>query len=97
MFTIIGSTTDYYVTFIEHFPINIRNASNYTVHVTQDLVTFEVKIYPNGTDTKYKGYVCVIIELISSPQDTVDLHASVSIKHVTVVGIDLKKYGQYFH
>jgi hypothetical protein len=66
MFTVNESITDYHVTFVEHFPINTRNATN-TFRVTRGLETFEINIYLNGSDT------FVSIEMLTGQQETVDL------------------------
>jgi hypothetical protein len=50
--------------------------------VTQGSVTLEIKIYPNGTNTMYKGYVCVSIELISSLQKIIDLITTFTLKAI---------------
>jgi hypothetical protein len=79
VFTVDESTTDYHVTFVEHFPINTSNATN-TFRVTRGLETFEINVYLNGTNTMYTGYVCVSIEILTSRQETVDLTASFDIQ-----------------
>jgi hypothetical protein len=75
VFSVNESVTDYRVTFFEHFSINIRNTTIHMSRVTQDDVTFEIKMYPNGTETMFKGYVCVSIEMLTSQQDAVDFFA----------------------
>jgi hypothetical protein len=75
VFTVNESVTDYHVNFFERFSINIHNTDIHTSRVTKGLETFEMKIYPNGTETEYKGYVCVSIEMLTSQQDTVDLYS----------------------
>jgi hypothetical protein len=79
VFTVNESTTDYHVTFVEHFPINASNAIN-TFRVTRSLETFEINVYLNGSNTRYTGYVCVSIEILTSQQETVDLTASFDIQ-----------------
>jgi hypothetical protein len=79
VFTVDESATDYHVTFVEHFPINTSNATN-TFRVTRGLETFEINIYLNGSNTRYKGYVYVSIEILTSQQETVDLLASFGIQ-----------------
>lgn len=80
VFAVNESTTDYHVTFVKHFSINIRKATSSTFRLTQGSVTLEIKIYPNGTKTMYKGYVCVSIDLISSPQKIIDLITTFTLK-----------------
>jgi hypothetical protein len=74
VFSVNESVTDYLVTFSERLSIDIHNATVQKYCVTQDNnVTFEFNIYPNGTGTMYKGYLCVTVQMLTSQQDTVDL------------------------
>jgi hypothetical protein len=80
VFTVNESATSHYVTFVERFPIDIRNATIHTSRVTQGDVSFKIKIYSNGTDTMSKGYVCVDIGLLKRQQTVVNLFAIFNIK-----------------
>jgi hypothetical protein len=79
IFTVNESSTDYHVTFVEQFPINIHNAP-FVFRVNQSLVAFEIKIYPNGTKPEYEDYVCVSIRMLRSQQKIVHLLATFSIR-----------------
>jgi hypothetical protein len=67
------------VTFVEHFPINTRNAIN-TFRVTRGLETFEINVYLHGSNTICTCYVCVSIETLTIRHKTVDLTASFDIQ-----------------
>jgi hypothetical protein len=74
VFTVNESSTDYEVTFVEHFVINVLNVIVYTYRVTHNDQTFEVKLYPNGTDNMtFNGDVCGSIEMLTSQQQAVNL------------------------
>jgi hypothetical protein len=67
VFRVNESSTDYHVTFAEHFSINKRNVTDYaTFRVTQGLVTFEIKGCSNGSDTVNNSYVCVSFQIITN-------------------------------
>jgi hypothetical protein len=75
VFSVNESVTDYRVTFFEHFSINIRNTTIHMSRVTQTDVTFEIKMYQNGTEAMFKGNVCVSFEMFTSQHDAVDFFA----------------------
>jgi hypothetical protein len=66
VFTVNESVTDHHVTILEHLSINIHGATIHTFYVTTGSVTFEIKIYPNGTETKFKGFICVSVDMLTS-------------------------------
>lgn len=80
MFIVDESTTDLHVTFVERFPINIRNATNYIFRVAQGTEAFEIKIQLDDIEGKYGGYVGVSIQMLRSQQETVDLFGRFSIE-----------------
>jgi hypothetical protein len=52
----------------------------YLFLVTRGLETFDIKIYPNGTETTYNGYVSFTVQLLESRQTPTELSAAFSIR-----------------
>lgn len=80
MFTVHESTTDYYVTLVEYFQINIRSVTDQVFQITQGAFKFEIKIYSNGIKAKYKGFICVSIRMLTIQQGSIDLQVTFSIR-----------------
>jgi hypothetical protein len=94
VFTVVESSTDYHVILVEHFAINVRNETAFMLRVTKDLVTFDIRVCSNGTETLKNGRICLNIYVFTSQQDSLPgpLYASFSVKnrHDSWIALDEK-------
>jgi hypothetical protein len=83
VFTAVESSTDYHVTLVEHFAINVHNETAFMLRVTNDLVKFDIRVCSNGTETLKNGRICLSIQVSTSQQDSLPgpLYASFSVKN----------------
>jgi hypothetical protein len=81
VFTMAEASTNYHVTLVEHFAINVRNETTFMLRVTKGLVTFEIRVCSNGTETLNSGRICLSIQVFTSQGDSLALFASFGVKN----------------